>query len=194
MWCWLVSEPWPGGVNANDPQTLFPYLMAMTFDGVVEIVVSETVNYLVFHNGTVARAYMATAHQGSLVERVTKLFMRDAKQELRIARWGMPGPLPIQAPPALIQAYRDLSGALVQRLVDHGRDSAPAIAEHARQNLVAAHPVLDGFSLTGKPAREPLDEQSPDPGARRNVGGRHPLPRRARRRPRRPAPLTARWV
>lgn len=151
-----ASEPWPGGVNARDPQTLFPYLMAMTFDGVVEIVVGDTVNYLVFHNGAVARAYLATTHQGRLVERVTRLFAADAKQELRVARWGMPGPLPIQAPPALIQAYRDLSGALVQRLVDHGRDSAPAIAEHARQNLVAAHPVLDGFSLTGKPAREPL--------------------------------------
>ena len=70
----------------------------------------------------------------------------------------MPAPLAIQAPPALIQAYRDLTASLVQRLVDHGRDSAPAIAEHARQNLVATHPVLDGFSLSGKPATEPLSD------------------------------------
>ena len=56
----------------------------------------------------------------------------------------------------LVQAYRELAATLVQRLVDYGRDSAPAIAEHARQNLVAAHPVLDGFSFSKKPAKEPL--------------------------------------
>ena len=67
-----------------------------------------------------------------------------------------PAALPVQAPPALVQAYRDLAATLVQRLVDYGRDSAPAIAEHARQNLVAAHPVLDGFSFSKKPAKEPL--------------------------------------
>src|SRR6478609_8264117 len=44
----LSSEPWPAGMNGQDPSTLFPYLNAMTFDGVVEIVANDTVNYLVF--------------------------------------------------------------------------------------------------------------------------------------------------
>jgi len=45
--------------------------------------------------------------------------------------------------------------------VDDGRESAPAIAEHARQNLLSAHPVLDGISLAGRPLREPLSD-TPD--------------------------------
>jgi hypothetical protein len=152
-----AAEPWPGGMSAQDPSALFPYLMAMTFDGVVEIITGDHVNYLIFRHGSVARAYLSSSHQGSLVERVTKLFGKEHKSsDLRIHRWGVPGPLPVQAPPALIQAYRELAETLVKRLVDHGRDSAPAIAEHARQNLVAAHPVLDGFSLSGKAAKEAL--------------------------------------
>jgi hypothetical protein len=153
----IAAEPWPAGMSAQDPAALFPYLMATTFDGVVEIVANDNVNYLIFRNGSVARAFLSSSHHGTLIDRVAKLFAREARAgELRVSRWGVPAPLPIQAPPALIQAYRDLTATLVQRLVEQGRDSAPAIAEHARQNLVAAHPVLDGFSLSGRPAREPL--------------------------------------
>lgn len=153
----VAAEPWPGGMNAQDPAALFPYLMATTFDGVVEIVANDTVNYLVFRNGSVARAFLGASHHGTVVDRVAKLFAREGRVgDLRLARWGVPAQLPIQAPPSLIQAYRDLTATLVQRLVEHGRDSAPAIAEHARQNLIGAHPVLEGFALSGRPAREPL--------------------------------------
>lgn len=150
-------DPWPNGLAIQDPSALFPYLMSTTFDGVVEIVANDCVNYLVFRDGNVARAFLSTSHHGTVVDRVAKLFAREGRiGELRIARWAPPEPLPIQAPPALVQAYRDLTGALVQRLVEHGRASAPAIAEQARQNLLPAHPVLDAFSFSGKPVRDPL--------------------------------------
>ena len=153
----VASEPWPAGMNGQDPSALFPYLNAMTFDGVLEIVANDTVNYLIFRNGSVARAFLSASHHGTLVDRVAKLFAREARVgDLRVSRWGVPGELPIQAPPALVQAYRDLSTSLVQRLVEQGRDSAPAIAEHARQNLLAAHPVLNAFSLNGRPLQEPM--------------------------------------
>jgi hypothetical protein len=153
----VAAEPWPGGMNSNDPAAFFPYLSAMTFDGVVEIVANESVNYLVFRNGAVARAFLSASHHGTMVDRVAKLFAREGRVgDLRVDRWGVPGPLPVQAPPALIQAYRDLTTSLVQRLVEQGRDSAPAIAEHARQNLLNTHPVLDGFSLSGRPVRDAL--------------------------------------
>ena len=150
-------EPWPEGMNPQDPAALFPYLMSLTFDGVVEIVANDHVNYLVFKNGGVARAFLSSAHHGTVVDRVAKLFAREGRVgELNVSRWGVPGPLPVQAPPALVQAYRDLTATLVQRLVDQGRESAPAIAEHARQNLLASHPVLDAFSYSGRPTKEPL--------------------------------------
>jgi hypothetical protein len=155
----VSSEPWPAGLTAHDPAALFPYLMATTFDGVIEIVANENVNYLVYRNGSVARAFLASSHHGTVVDRVAKLFAREGRVgDLRVARWGVPVPLPVQASPALVQAYRDLASTLVQRLVEHGRDSAPSIAEHARETLAAAHAALDGFSFCGKPVKDPLTD------------------------------------
>jgi hypothetical protein len=153
----LQMEPWPAGMQAQDPASLFPYLVATTFDGFVEIIANDNVNYLIFRNGSVARAYLSTPQQDTLVDRMKKIFAREGRVgELRVTRWGVPAPLPVQAPPALVQAYRDLATTLVQKLVENGRDTAPAIAEHSRQNLVGTHPVLDGFSFAGQPTKEPL--------------------------------------
>jgi hypothetical protein len=151
------ADPWPDEMSAKDPSVLFPYLMSTTFDGVLEIIVNDHVSYLIFKNGTVARAYLSGGQQGTLVERVSKLFAREGRVgDIRISRRPLPRKLPVQASPALIHAYRELSGNLVQRLLDLGRDTAPAIAEHARQNLVATHPSLDGFSFAGGQVKDPL--------------------------------------
>jgi hypothetical protein len=154
-----AAETWPEGMATGDPAVLFPYLMSITFDGFVEIIAKDQVNYLVFANGTVARAYLSSGHHGTVVDRVAKLFSREGRiSDLRIARWGGPAKLQVQAPPALVQAYRELSGNLVQRLVELGREGAPQLAEETRQKLVDAHPSLEGFSFNGAPAREPLSE------------------------------------
>jgi hypothetical protein len=154
-------DSWPEGMATQDPAVLFPYLMSITFDGFVEIIAKDQVNYLIFANGTVARAYLSSAHHGTVVDRVAKLFSREGRiSDLRIARWNPPSKLPVQAPPALVQAYRELSGSLVQRLVELGRETAPVLAEETRQKLVEAHPSLDGFSFDGRPTKEPLSETS----------------------------------
>lgn len=159
----LAAEPFPEGMTATDPAQLFPYLMATTFDGAVEIVADDhTVNYLAFKNGAVERAYLAAQHQGTLVDRVSKLFGRMAT---RLQRWNAPVVLPVQAPPALVQAYRDLAFGLVQRLVAQGKESAPAIAEQARQNLMAGHPSLDGLWFAGRPVRDPVADTAELTGA-----------------------------
>jgi hypothetical protein len=151
------ADPWPQGMTPQDPAALFPYLMSTTFDGVLEIIENENVNYLCFKNGTVSRAFLTSAHHGTVVDRVAKLFGRGGRAgELRVAQWSGVPTLPVQAPPALVQAYRELAATLVKRLVEYGRDTAPAIAEHARQNLVAAHPVLDGFSFSNRPVKDSL--------------------------------------
>lgn len=152
------AEPWPDGLVVTDPSVLFPYLMATTFDGTVEIVAEDTVNYLLFRNGSVERAFIAAGHHGTVVDRVAKLFAREGRNGAKLRRWQVQAPLPAQAPPALVQAYRDLATGLVQRLIAQGKEGAPQIAEQARQNLVGEHPALDGFSFNGRPARDPVTE------------------------------------
>ncbi len=145
---------WPAELRTTDPKALFPYLMASTFDGVVEISHEREVNYLLFKHGTAHTAYLAAHTSGTLVERVTKLFDHDRRAlHLTVKHWAQPAPLPVQAPMGLVQAYRDLTTSLVLRLVADGRESAPAIAEHARTTLAAAHPSLEGFSFNGRTPR-----------------------------------------
>lgn len=150
-------DPWPTEVQVKDPAALFPFLMSVMFDGLVEIVSDGTVNYLLFRAGAVDRAFLSFAAAGSIIERVAKLFAPGSNVERgTFRRWPSVDPLPLQAPPALVQAYRELSTALVKRLVASGRDGAPAIAEQARQNLTKTHPELESFCIGKKPTREPI--------------------------------------
>ncbi|MDE3153263.1 MAG: hypothetical protein KGL93_13530 [Gemmatimonadota bacterium] len=160
------DEPWPAGMKVSDPAELFPYLNAMTFDGFTEIVADGTVNYLIFANGAVQRAFLSTTHHGTTADRVAKMFAREGRMEgTQVLRWTGLDPLPVQAPPALVQAYRELAAALVEKLDADGQTSAAAIAERARQNLVDAHPVLGGFSFNGRPADDVIADTSQLTGA-----------------------------
>jgi hypothetical protein len=149
-----VPTPWPPELRPSDPASLFPYLMASTFDGIVEIAHDGAVNYLVFKNGVVDTTYLAGMQGGSIVERVSRLF-DSARRVLHmtVRRFSPPQPIPVQAPTGLVQAYRDLATSLVLRLVADGRESAPAIAEHARQTLLPLHPALEGLSFSGRAPR-----------------------------------------
>ncbi len=156
-----AADPWPVEVRVVDPAVLFPFLKSIMFDGIVEVVTEGSVNYLLFTAGVVDRAFLSYEAPGNLVERVARFFAPvsagGAKLEKdKFRRWPMLETLPVQAPPALVQAYRELSAALIQRLVACGRDAAPAIAEQARLNLVKAHPELESFGIGKKPAREPI--------------------------------------
>ena len=149
-----APEPWPAELRSSDPTALFPYLISCSFDGMVEIIAEGAVNYLLFHNGQVTTAFLSNSARGTMVERVGRLFERERLAlHVSVKRWGVPQPLPVQAPTGLVRAYRDLMTSLVLRLVADGRESAPAIAEHARQMLASTHPALEGFSFNGRPPR-----------------------------------------
>jgi hypothetical protein len=163
-----VPDEWPSEMRATDPSALFPYLMATTFDGTMEIIAEDTVNYLLFQNGAVHRTFLSTGHHGTSVDRVSKLFAREGRAgDAQVRRWAGLEPLPVQTPPALVVAYRDLTASLVRRLVAAGREGAPAIAEAARQNLISSHPELGGFSFT---EHTPGDLVSDTPGLTSAVG------------------------
>lgn len=142
-------EPWPAELDAADGAALFPYLMATTFDGTLEVIAGEEVNYLILRDGVVQRAFLRSGDPSAPpTQRVEELFLRDPRGpgRLVVQRWPVAPPLPVQASPLLIQAYRDLMNGLVRRLVTEGRESAPVVAELARQTLAARHAVLKCFT------------------------------------------------
>jgi hypothetical protein len=138
------ADAWPRELGVQDPKVLFPYLMATTFDGFVAIEADGAANYLLFRDGSVERAYVAATQGGTLVERVASLFNRD-RRGITVRRWSRDIALPEQAPPALVSAYRELMSALVARVMSAGGQSAPAVAEHARQSLLPRHSALAAF-------------------------------------------------
>jgi hypothetical protein len=152
---------WPASLNVGDPAVLLPYLGATTFDGLVEVLWADAANYLIFVNGMVDRSFLAGDSQGhghhhgahASGDQITRLFAMAKPGELKVRRWGSIPQLGHQAPPALVQAYKDLASGLVGTLVNQGRTSAPAIAEHARQALLEDYPVLEGIAVTDRPSK-----------------------------------------
>jgi hypothetical protein len=149
-------DGWPAELRIGDPNVLFPYLMSTTFDGMVEIRSDSALNYLLFADGNLERAYLAPSEGSSMLERISHLFAGQSRAEVSVRRWQKVAPLRVQASPALIQAYRELLTGLVQRATAAGSSGARAIAEHARQSLLTKHPSLDGFAFTDRTVTEPV--------------------------------------
>lgn len=147
-----MEEPtaWPAELDPTDPEALFAHLGATTFDGMLEIVDEGAINYVTLRDGLVERCFLACGPAKSdepEVLRARRPFTESANREkLGVFRWPVPPALPVQANPSLIQAYRDLTRDLVERLIEAGNPGAPAVAEYAREALVQDHPCLVHYS------------------------------------------------
>ena len=156
------ADPWPAEIDTSDPRVLFPYLRATTWDGMIEIAKDGARHYLVFRDGSVVRTFLADDFDAPVPARVLKLFDPSPRGgKARARRWNVPPALPVQAPPALIGAYRDLVRRLVEHLEAGGSGGARELAESARAMLVEQHPVLMYFPLgmrgtTPVPLRDPV--------------------------------------
>lgn len=151
------EEPWPDELNPLDPHSLFPYLLATTFDGTIEVTLDGNVNYLIVRDGMVERAFLSSVHFGELDEKIEALFRPDGRaSRMGVRRFPVPPPVPRQAPPALIHAYRELVNGLVRELITQGKDSAPIIAELARQSLATTHAPLHSFTAMDRLVHDPV--------------------------------------
>ena len=147
-----MEEPtaWPSELDPTDPEALFAHLGATTFDGMLEVVDDGAINYVLLRDGLVERCFLACGAAKSdepEVLRARRPFSESAhRDKLGVFRWPIPPALPVQANPGLIQAYRDLTLALVEKLVEAGNPGAPTVAEYAREALVPDHPCLKAYS------------------------------------------------
>jgi hypothetical protein len=154
-----MEEPtdWPAELDATDPDALFAHLSATTFDGMLEIVDDGAINYLLVRDGLVERCFLAEPPAKPDEPEVLRARGLFAHPGLGVFRWPTPPALPIQANPSLIQAYRELTRALVNALVEAGNPGAPAVAEYARNALVADHPCLASYTAVAPPPADLLD-------------------------------------
>ena len=156
MYSTQMHEPlaWPAELPLHDANAVRAFLHSTMHDGVVEVHADGGANYLILRQGELTRGYFADRAEGTPDQRLRGLL--DPAREATVRHFPVPPPLPVQAPPALIQAYRELMTAVVGRLVKGGTDGAPAVAEHARHLLAERHPVLERYSLQHPNPRDPV--------------------------------------
>ena len=131
---------WPPELPVTSAPAVLGNLMATLFDGLLEVTADGEVNYLIFQHGMPLRGYFVNdAAEPDLSARVRALLDRAFRHGGSARRWDVPPALANQAAPALIAAYRELVGTLMRRLYEHGAESSFAVAEHARQHLIAKH-------------------------------------------------------
>jgi hypothetical protein len=161
-----MEEPtdWPAELDPTDPDALFAHLGATTFDGMLEIVDDGAINYLLVRDGLIERSFLATPPAKPDEPEVLRARGLFGRPNLGVFRWPVPPPLPVQANPSLIQAYRELTLALVDALVDAGNPGAPAVAEYARKALVPDHPCLSRYTALTPPPPD-LSDPVVDAGA-----------------------------
>ncbi|MEK6611489.1 MAG: hypothetical protein AABZ29_01745 [Gemmatimonadota bacterium] len=153
----LPEIAWPPELPPANTQALLGNLMATMFDGLLEIVDDDGVNYVVFQHGLPLRGYFAEDPLASdAMTQVRALLDSAFRRGGTARRWDVPPALVNQAAPALIAAYRDLMGSVVQHLADRGANGAFSVAEHARQMLIRQHPALEKFSLSLPNQRDPV--------------------------------------
>lgn len=151
-----APEPWPPELDPRDPTAVASYLMATTYDGMLETAADGRVSYAVLQNGAPVRAFLAGEGRAGTPPDLMSLLAPGGRAPGVVRRWPVPPPLPVQAAPALIQAYRELTWALAASLEAAGKEGAAALAEHARRSLMGAHPVLDGFRIGEGMVHDPL--------------------------------------
>jgi hypothetical protein len=150
---------WPRELTPTDAEALLAFLYATMHDGAIEVIADGCVNYVAVAGGKPARGYFVDPRPGDVVGHLrTVLDARVLAKAPAVRLWGTPDALPAQASPALIQAYRELLGALAARLRGAGKASANEVIEGARRSLVARHPMLDRFSPAHPTIKDPVTD------------------------------------
>ncbi len=151
--------PWPRELAPTDCEALLAYLYATMHDGAIEVITDGAVNYVAVKAGKPARGYFVDPRAGDVTVALRTLLDSRIHAQAPVVRlWPVAEALPAQASPALIQAYRELIGALTARLRESGKAAAADVTEGARRSLVARHPLLDRFSPSVPTVKDPVTD------------------------------------
>lgn len=154
-----TSLHFPKELNLLDADALLGFLDGTMHDGALEVIADGAVNYVAFEGGQPLRGYFVDPRPGDVKVLLRPLVEGAVLASAPILRlWPKAAALPAQASPALIQAYRELIGALTARLQNGGKSSAAEVTEGARRALVTRHPMLDRFSPSLPTLKDPVTD------------------------------------
>ena len=164
-----APEPIPPDVRTDKPSALLAHFMATTYDGTLEINAGGGINYVVLRHGVARRAFFADGPPADDLEAAIRALWRPGAAPPLVRRWPVPPPLPNQAPPPLIDAYRGLMRGLSEKLSKHSVRNAAQLLERARQTLATTHPALDRMAVGAADGEQ--DPVTTSPELARAIGG-----------------------
>ena len=162
MYHTLRTSPtqWPENLSPADPRALFPHLREVNFTGAIEVVLRDTVNYLIFRDGLIDQMYLTDDLGAERSEQLSRLFGPPSpRPRVRVRGWSAPLIMPAQTPPGLISAYRELVDRLYTELASAGVPVPSAVGERVRASLLDQHPALHAFAGGATRPDDPAAEQ-----------------------------------
>lgn len=147
----------PRLVDPREPRLVLAALKHEKFSGVLELIVGGEVNYLHFDNGVfVAGHFYNKPAEVSVEDYVVGLLERGNRGgQLAGAVFEHLSVVPEQAPPKMIETYRQLFWGIVQRADQETAGAAATEAIRLRDLVRSLHPALEAI---GQPLdRDPVD-------------------------------------
>lgn len=152
-----LGEAVPRPIVANDPPRLFQALQHERYSGILELISDGRVNYFRLEEGRYATGFFSDKTEGMPIPKyVEGLFAPHADGERpSLAACAFPArtEIPPQAPPPLIECYRDLYQRIVESAERRVSGEARGRATKARDTLVGTHVAL--IALATPVEREP---------------------------------------
>lgn len=147
-----AGEVEPRFIDTAAPEALFPGLQQERVTGVLELITNGQVSYLRVEDGRFTRGYFCDKPDDQPVPRfVEGLFKRGPDGSLpHISAAMLPAvdDLPVQAPAALVNTYRELYWRIVDGVERDFPGEARRRADAARVALESGHPALALLSVT----------------------------------------------
>ena len=133
-------------LDTKSPDTIFQALLERQWTGLLELISNGRVNYLVVNAGKVASGYYAARGPDEpALSYVARLFTSTPPEPLptiAVHLYEQPGPLPLQAAPALIAMFRRYVWDLTELIEGEAPGEGTKRAERVRQRLIPKHEVL----------------------------------------------------
>jgi hypothetical protein len=146
MYTSCTTSPQPFDADTKSPEAIFKALFERRWSGLLELISNGRFNYLTVSGGRFAGGYFADQRADEApLNYVARLFAATPPEALPIVfanLYAAPGPMPLQAPPAMIMMFRhytwDLAGLIEREAPGEGAKRA----ERVRQRLIPEHEVL----------------------------------------------------
>jgi hypothetical protein len=146
MYAACTGPPLPVKLDPKSPETIFKDLFERKWSGLLELISNGRVNYLQVKDGRFASGHFSDRRpEEPPLSAVARLFVSTSPEPLPkvVAKlYDGPPPLPLQAPPAMIQMFRRYTWDLMDQIEGEAPGQGARRAEKTRQRLLQQHPVL----------------------------------------------------